>query len=80
VLLVAALLGPVALRNALTLEVSDVRFDGTIVFALAFVGDMNVRTAGLAGVAIGLSVDATDGGVDLGAAASFADAFTHRRS
>jgi hypothetical protein len=55
-------------------------FDGTVVLALAFVCDSYVCTTGLASIAVGLSIDATDGSVDLRTTASFADASLLRRS
>ena len=73
-LLVATLLGPVALRNALTLEVEDVRLDRALVLTRAFMRHSNVCTASLAGIAIRPSVGTADRGVVLGAAAAFAHA------
>jgi hypothetical protein len=79
-LFVATLLGAVTLRNALTLEVSDVRLDGTVVSALAFVRHPNVRAASLTSVAIGSSVDAAHWHVDVQAPAPFAHPFVLRAS
>jgi hypothetical protein len=79
-LFVATLLGAVTLRNALILEVSDVRLDGTVVSALAFVRHPNVRAASLTSVAIGSSVDAAHWRVDVQTPAPFAHTFVLRAS
>jgi hypothetical protein len=79
-LLVATLLGAVALRHAFTSEVPNVRLDGAVVLALALVRHANVGATGFAFVAIGLPIDAAHRGVDLGATAALTYAFVQRAS
>jgi len=79
-LLVAALLGAVALRHTLALEVADVRLDGAVILTLAFVRDTNVGAAGLTCIAIGSAIDAAHRRVVFGATASLAHAFVQRAS
>lgn len=77
-LLVATLLGPVALRNALTLEVEDVRLDRALVLTRAFMRHADMCAASLTAIAVRPSVDATDRGVDIEAAAALAHTFAIR--
>jgi hypothetical protein len=68
-LLVAALLGAVALRDALPCKVADVRLDRTVVFALTFIRHAHVSASGLTLVAVGSSVNTAHRRIDLGATA-----------
>jgi hypothetical protein len=77
-LLVAALLGAVTFWHALALEVADVRLDGAIVVALAFMEHFDAGAAGLAPVPVGLSIDAAHGLVDVKTHAGLADPVKQR--
>jgi hypothetical protein len=79
-LLVTALLDPVTLGHALAAEVSNVRLDGTVVLALAFVRHRYVSAPGLAFIAVRATVNPAHGRIVLRTSATFAYTLVQRAS